>query len=277
MPHCSNATQFFQHILCVSAFMPKIKGGRRHHFSAAKKSAMNVIGNPITLILLFMTSQTPTTVFLWSIYLHIFLYYLNGIILQRIVIVSNFVCCKIHFTVFKNLKWCLKVYGRPVPNDNHLYDELPTLIISVDSIVSICNLVQQMHVCEGNMDSAFISVVKSKGEKVTKNGVITAYFDHNSNTVRHTKCLLLKVNAGKCEFCKLYRATLRAMTSRSQKSDSSDSDKTSHSSHTNYRYLKEEELKERLKNVQAAKKTAERTIKRLNEKLSILIEKEGIE
>jgi hypothetical protein len=65
------------------------------------------------------------------------------------------------------------------------------------------------------------------------------------------------------------------MKSRCEKSNPAAS--TSHKSHTNYRYLSSEDLSIRLKNVQAAKRAAERSASRLNEKLQAMIEKEGID
>lgn len=67
------------------------------------------------------------------------------------------------------------------------------------------------------------------------------------------------------------------MKSRMKKSESSDSDsKISHSSHTNYRYLDRNELELRLRNSQTAKRSKDKTIARLAEKLDALIEKEGL-
>ena len=52
---------------------------------------------------------------------------------------------------------------------------------------------------------------------------------------------------------------------------------TEMSSHTNYRYLQPDTLKIRLKNVMKSKRTADRNILRLNEKLQSFIHDEGIE
>ena len=63
----------------------------------------------------------------------------------------------------------------------------------------------------------------------------------------------------------------------SSRKESSQSSKTCSSSHVNYRYLERGELTDRLANVQRAKRTAERTIQRLKEKLSGIIGTKGIE
>ena len=84
---------------------------------------------------------------------------------------------------------------------------------------------------------------------------VVAYLDRERNTVCHQKCTILCVDGVRYQTCTTYRATLRAMKSRSKKLNSED--KKHHSSHTNYRYLQAEELTERLRNVQGAKRMVE--------------------
>ena len=106
---------------------------------------------------------------------------------------------------------------------------------------------------------------------------VVAYLDKNPNstTVRHINCPLVLVDGElRCTSCLQYRATLRAMRSRSEKAAPTSSSSTASGSHTNYRYLGSEQLKERLIKVQKEKRLAE---KRLKEKLDIKIDEEGVE
>ena len=112
-------------------------------------------------------------------------------------------------------------------------------------------------------------------ETIEKNGAVTAYFETSCNTIRHIKCHFLTKGMSRCCHCSHYRATLRAMLSRAKKSSHDMSSEMS--SHTNYRYLQPDTLKLRLKNFMKSKRTADRNILRLNEKLQSLIHDEGIE
>lgn len=268
--------------------MPKVKRGRRHHYSSTRQKCYeqrwqgcNVKSNPLQditnrtaapstmedLNIEYVTGQIPQ----WHIskcndYMELSL--LKG---------SAPGVVKFSVKVCKNLKWTVRVYGRLLPLDSVLYEEFSTQVASVESIILICSVVEGMCVCEGNSDDEFISMIKSKGCVIRKDDVITAYYDENSNSIHHYKCQLLlrKGDVGKCFHCQSYRATLRAMKSRFQNTMSAD--RTSHNSHTNYRYLGNIELQDRLKNVQIARKTAERTITRLKENLKVLIDRDGIE
>ncbi len=98
----------------------------------------------------------------------------------------------------------------------------------------------------------------------------------DDNTIYHSKCfVLIRKEVSRCPSCQKYRSNLRALRSKCQKL--SDSTKTDQNSHTNYRYLDKNELQQRLKNVQIARKTAERKVLRMNEKLKMLIDEEGID
>ena len=67
---------------------------------------------------------------------------------------------KFSLTVYKNLKWSVSVFGRPVPRSNDLYTEFPILVTSVENIVMICNSIEQRCICEGNNDDEFVSILK---------------------------------------------------------------------------------------------------------------------
>ena len=54
------------------------------------------------------------------------------------------------------------------------YEELPSIVTSVDSIRKICSTKQDMSICEGNIDESFIDIIKSKGGSIEKNGAVTA-------------------------------------------------------------------------------------------------------
>lgn len=102
--------------------------------------------------------------------------------------------------------------------------------------------------------------------------LVVAYLDTTSNTIRHQNCTLL-CDGTKCQNCHQYRASLRALLSKSNK-QKTECKKTDSNSHANYRYLQPDELTTRLRNVQRAKRIAERSVARLKESV---IDKEGID
>lgn len=182
---------------------------------------------------------------------------------------------KLSLTIFSNLKWTVKVYGQPVAVNNSILCVCPVLINSFDDLRSVCKILSEANLCQGNNETNFIQLLESRGgtiKNVSKS--VVAYIDAAANTVRHQSCSLL-CNESKCQSCHQYRPSLRAMLSKSSKQSSQS--KTDSSSHANYRYLQPQELTTRLKNVQRAKRIAERSVARLKEKLSGIIDREGVD
>ena len=97
----------------------------------------------------------------------------------------------------------------------------------------ICGALQRAHICQGNAESDFITLLESR-EGVIRSigGGVAAYIDNVSKTVCHQNCsLLCEPGAVRCQVCRHYRATLRALKCKNQLNKDS---KTSHDSHTNY-------------------------------------------
>lgn len=183
---------------------------------------------------------------------------------------------KFSVVISEDLRLSISVFGRLLPSDHQLFKELPTTVGTFDTICKACTRLQEMTMCEGNKDDAFVNLVRIRGGVIKKNDIVSAYLDGNSNSVHHSKChVLLSEGIGKCLPCINYRSTLRAMKCRMEKTTTSDS--TSHKSHTNYRYLQPDEMMARMKNLQRAKRTAEKCVSRLNEKLHSIIDEHGIE
>ena len=264
--------------------MPKVKQGRRHHHSSSRQKYYGRTPLKDVSSTTNNTNTTNTTATInsleqldipqlsqWHICKHTDydeLSFLQSSLNKPSII-------KFTVTILKNFQWNAKVYGKTVPSESLYYEELPSIVISADSIRKICSTMQDMSICEGNIDESFIDIIKSKGGSIEKNGAVTAYFETSSNTIRHIKCHFFTKGTSRCCHCSHYRATLRAMLSRAKKSSHDMS--TEMSSHTNYRYLQPDTLKIRLKNVMKSKRTADRNILRLNEKLQSLIHDEGIE
>ena len=86
------------------------------------------------------------------------------------------------------------------------------------------NKIDQLRVCPGQPDKHFVELVqKRKGcikaaygtlvASVDNHGIVVLSGEKFDQTVRVAKCDLL-TNAAKCDSCKKYRPTLRAMYNR---------------------------------------------------------------
>lgn len=85
----------------------------------------------------------------------------------------------------------------------------------------------------------------------------------NNQTIRHVKCNIIIENTdGRCETCKQFRKTLFSLVSRYKKGKS-----TPVSVHTNLRYLTSPQKTERLRQLQSEKRTLQKNIARLKERI----------
>lgn len=266
--------------------MPKIKRGRRHHFSSSRQKhyerTWQAHGNKLN-VLMDITNHSHAIPSLEQLNVPSVMSqfsqwhsmqtsdYVELSLLQG----SAPGIVKFSITINKSLGWSVRVYGRLVPDYNELYDDFPSKVTSVGVISTLCNSIEKMYVCEGNSDDEFVSMINNKGGVIKNGDVVSAYYNENSGSIHHSKCLLLRKEVGKCSSCQQYRASLRAMKSR-QKFIQSDL-KMSHNSRTNYRYLDKHELEARLQSAQAAKRTLKRTVMRLTDKLNSLIDRDGME
>ena len=269
--------------------MPKSKRGRRHHHYRVKnyerkcqnQKPMQDVANTITVRpdnettssffqQLTASSDLSERLPAWHIYKHTNFMEFSLLDVRP----PHPSVVKISLTLTSNLHWSVKVYGK-LCSISTIYNNCPVTIRSFENLYQLCKFLNEANVCHGNNDDTFIELLKSR-EGTIRNvcGSVVAYLDASNNTVRHQNCTLL-CDGLKCQNCHQYRASLRALVSKSNKQNTRS--KTDSSSHANYRYLQPHELTARLKNVQKAKRNAERNVARLKEKLNNVIEKEGID
>lgn len=96
-------------------------------------------------------------------------------------------------------------------------------------------------------------------------------------TIRHSRCELLLSSAessDRCDECTRYRSTLRAIASR--KGNQDNTHWTDLSSHVNFRYLMDDEKKERMKKQHSQLRKMKLQLDRLKEKLEKLTENNGV-
>lgn len=120
------------------------------------------------------------------------------------------------------------VYGREVNQSTcaslHSY---PSILEDEKATFNLLNYVSQLRVCPGQPDKHFVELLqKRKGCIKTQDGLTVASIDDRScvalngekfsQTVRVAKCDLL-TNLTRCNSCKNYRPTLRALYNRHMK------------------------------------------------------------
>ena len=190
-------------------------------------------------------------------------------------------------SVNADFTWYVHANKRVVPRNNEVIQRLPEKVTSVSTLTDILINVKAARICPRNPEEHFIQVLEKRGGSVVGiNGRVSATIDNQedvvsggitySKTVRHSDCEVFcsadTTNLRRCPCCKKYRSQLHVMYSRQSKA----SDRVSHDSHTNYRFLSSAEKDERLHNLQRAKVAEGKCNKRLSEKLSELIDKDGV-
>lgn len=183
----------------------------------------------------------------------------------------------------KDMSWTLFVHGHKVDPDNcsairacarsgHV--DINQLVVRIDSL----------NVCAGHPEGRFSEVTKArKGKFRSVSGDLVAFVDDScpvvlngevyTSTIRTVKCEIL-VNGVKCESCKEYRSTLRAICHRHNAHKPNKSGEVS--SHVNYRYLKTPEQRERMSQLKAELDHSKREIIRLRSKIESIQENEGV-
>ena len=177
-----------------------------------------------------------------------------------------------------DLSWSVHINGKKVPATCKLLVEFPAMI---SSPIIISNLLCSIHhaaVCPGNADEDFVTLCEKRGGTMKKGGDIIAYLDKTSldghQSVRRVECDVIYDHLSRrvrCQACQSFRSTLRSAVHRSSHNDS-----TAISSHTNYIHLTPDEKDERMKNLHQSLRIAKQQAKRLQSKISQLIESEGI-
>ena len=103
-----------------------------------------------------------------------------------------------------------------------------------------------LHICLGNSDDQFLSVLDRRKGKIMNGMVQSAFVDdffpttvegvQCTRTVRASKCEMV-VSDEKCTACKEYWATLQSLSSRQKQQASTSTRRTDALSHVNFRYL----------------------------------------
>ena len=187
-------------------------------------------------------------------------------------------------TVKRDLTWILNIHNHLIdPQKCAVLQSVPK-VLSSTSLNGLIELLERLHVCCGQPDSHFLSMIEAKkGRIVSANGNVSAYMDSYSpvslngqlfqKTVRTSSCELLST-AQKCSLCKSYRNTLRAMYHQWSKKSGNVACDTS--SHSNYRYLNTPEKKAKMYKLKQRATIAEKKISSLQTKIKQLTKKEGV-
>ena len=186
-------------------------------------------------------------------------------------------------TVSEDLTWELYVRNRRVqPQMCQALRSVPQFLTS-DSLNNLLQLLDRLHVCCGQPDSHFISMVNAKkGKIISSDGKVAASIhqyapiavngEHYRATVRMGSCEMVSTSQ-KCTSCKSYRDTLRAMYNRWCKRRTCDLSDTS--SHSNERYLSTPEKKAKMSKLKQRVRVAEKQVQNLRAKIKELTQQQG--
>jgi len=181
-------------------------------------------------------------------------------------------------TVAPNMTWTVRVHGRQLtPSPNSPLSPLPEKV-SPSTFAGLVNLLDRAYLYPGHPDKNFLDMANSrKGKFTSTDGKVTAFIDElggsfngseYAQTVRTTGCTLL-VHGGKCDSCKSFRPTLRAMYSRW-------CHRKSPHKFANNRYLNTPEKSVKLGRLASRVFTAEQQLKRLKERIEAAANENGV-
>ena len=163
-------------------------------------------------------------------------------------------------SIYKDLSWRLHVHGKVVNIEDCTALADTPVSLSTTSTVELLSLIDRLNVCVGNPDPRFTELCELQGGKIkAADGTTSSFTDdffsisldgeEYQSTVRSAKCSILTNNI-RCDACKNYRATLRALCSRQLRTtEEMISKRTEASSHTTYQNLKAEQSKKRMSNL----------------------------
>ena len=182
----------------------------------------------------------------------------------------------------QNSSWSVHLFGKKVPAACKLLSEFPSKISSPTIISQLISCVNEAKFCPGNVDNRYVDICEKRGGTMKKGGYTIAYVDNtpstgqdHTRTVRRVECDLLfdpSSDRLRCQACQSLRSTLRSAVHRDLKRDCT----SVADSHTNYIHLTPSEQSERMKNLHQSLRSVKRQVKRLDSKVSSLIEKEAI-
>lgn len=174
-------------------------------------------------------------------------------------------------TIKSDNTWDLHVLGRKLNASKFatLKSYLPT--VANGDITGLLTTLNELHICSGHPDKHFIRLLESRRGQwgsaiLDDNCDVTVDDSTYTATVRHINCELIVAGGIRCNTCKAYRSTLRALYSRYIKQKSRLC--TSPRSHVNIRYLRTPERQKRFRNLKAHSKAVSRKLANLKSKIS---------
>ena len=177
--------------------------------------------------------------------------------------------------------WSAHVSDKAV--HDQLKEQYPSTITSA-SLQDLVATINEYHVCPGNPDSHFVSMlVQRKGRITSNDGRITAILDNDGvivnkqfhdKTVRASSCQKITKGSRCCD-CETYRNTLRSLYSKLLKSKSM-SKATNTTSHTNDRYLSTPERRKKVSKLHKEKRDLQRQVNVLKRMIDKLTQKNGV-
>eukprot|EP00731_Ephydatia_muelleri_P010173 Em0005g759a len=190
-------------------------------------------------------------------------------------------------TINEDLSWSVNVHGHKL-----IAGKCNALCCVKDKITTKAALSRLVHqidslsVCSGNPDSHFLELADArKGifHSPSKNMVafIDSFFpvmfedEMYSRTLRCNECELLVTN-NRCDTCKQYRCTLRALHSQWLRQQKKTANHASISSHTNFRYLKTPERQQRIRRLRNEIVNKRKEVERLKSYVNVATEQHGI-
>jgi len=190
-------------------------------------------------------------------------------------------------SVDENLTWNVTIHGKSLDQGACSgISGFPKQLSSGSQLKEILGKINKLNVCVGNPDKKFVSLMERRKGTIKSGTNESAFIDSFSpvivegerfeQTVRSTKCEILVCNQ-KCDSCKAYQATLRALASREEKNaETTPTKRISASSHVNFRYLSTPDKSARLARCSTRAKLALKDVERLRKKIDILTERDGL-
>ncbi|XP_070540759.1 uncharacterized protein [Ptychodera flava] len=134
--------------------------------------------------------------------------------------------------VSEDLSWKVRVHGRPIPKTHTIFEGLPPIIDSLQTLNKLVSLISDSSVCIGNADEVFLVLHKSKDRKIVEGlsssaeRQAAAFMEGDCNgksvdgsecheTVKSRKCVMITENL-RCPECTNYRCVLRALVSQTK-------------------------------------------------------------
>ena len=207
---------------------------------------------------------------------------LDSLCSDKVPVITRSVC------IGEDLSWKVTVHGKVLEQSACSgISNFPKQINYGSLLQELLTKVNELHVCAGNPDKNFLSLMDRRKEKI-KNGTCESAFidsffpvfvdgESCERTVRTTKCEML-VCEHKCDSCKAYRATLRALASREKsQAETTPTKRTGASSHFNFRYLSTPDKSARLTSCSTRAKLALKDVEKLRKKIEFLTERDGMQ